>query len=777
MKNDYSLTEYDLPTWMRQARQVTDWGVVIVFFFSLMLAMPFILQGDIPHNTDLENHVYMARSYADALREGRTYPRWIEGALSGYGAPIGNYYPPATPYLTALVELFFTNDTVLALRLVAISAILLCGVMTYLFALRLMRAEYAVLAGLLYVYSPFIGLTVPYVLGDLPLLIASALLPMSLWSMGRVIACKNPLDRVFLALICAMLWLTHLEMAILTYILLIAFFGMNLLTRRIAGWRILAIIIALVAGLGLSAFFWFPAWSEQDLVTWINAPYSRLMPLMTLQNIIAFIAPVDLNQQVHIPQLGIGLGGIIFGILGLMGGIVAPLYRRWLWFWGICGAVLLMVALFIMPSDSWMMTPIAFCWAIFSSGAFAFAHRIRWMPQRLFLPLGIVAICLLSLPVWLAPRWDTEGSQWDNTAQINHEQLGYGVAVLPPNRPIPITLPLPIVPNRGLVSEYQANDANEQEPDVVRIPQNRLTVSKQAGLIFSDSHRDRYLIQTDTPAIFEVLRAYADGWMADVDGIPVSLTRNPASGLIQVGVGRATDGVLTISYEATPTRQTAWGVSAVIGIFLVMSALSGVLRRRRIAPLLELNLLSVQSARLVGIIGVGFALFFVLFIAPQAPYSIYPPLGHQLTTFVAQNHKTDVGLEMLGYQIKTNQETYQAGDSLTVQVAWRTARQLTDNYQVMVFLEDVNATGLRWLQSEPRYLAGYPTRRWSQQKYMLDEYTIPITHVLATGEYRLIIEIYRCQETCLRENRVYFFTTTGEFIGSQVALSPRFKVQ
>ncbi|HRF96327.1 MAG TPA: hypothetical protein PLZ51_14070, partial [Aggregatilineales bacterium] len=60
MKNDYSLTEYDLPTWMRQARQVTDWGVVIVFFFSLMLAMPFILQGDIPHTTDLENHAYMA---------------------------------------------------------------------------------------------------------------------------------------------------------------------------------------------------------------------------------------------------------------------------------------------------------------------------------------------------------------------------------------------------------------------------------------------------------------------------------------------------------------------------------------------------------------------------------------------------------------------------------------------------------------------------------------------------------------------------------------------
>jgi len=770
--SDYLLDDYDLPTWMRQARQRVDWGVVIVFCFSLIIAAPFILQSDIPHNNDLENHVYMAHTYADALREGRLYPRWIEGALLGYGSPIGNYYPPATPYITAVMELFFTNDTVIAIRLVAVGAILLCGVMTYLFILRLMRAEYAIIATLLYLYSPFIGQTVPYILGDLPLLFASALLPMSLWSIGRVITCQNPLDRVILAVVGALLWLTHIPMAIATTIILITFLGANIVIRKIKLGRIVIVLVALIGGAGLSAFFWLPAWTEHNLVTWINAPYIRLSTHLALNTIFAPFSPIDLNQQVYIPQVALGLGGIISIVLGSVGIIFAKFYRRWWIFWGLCGTSILSIGIFILPNELWLMSPIQFCFAIVGSGVFALTTKLPRTISRIILPTTIVLVCLFALPVWFAPRWGDESTTWGNIAQITHEQLGYGVAVLPPTAPIPITLPQPIVPNRGLISGYA-----DEQTNVVRIPQNQLTISKQAGLIFAESHRDRYLIQTDTPAVFEVLRAYADGWQADVDETPVSVTRNPASGLMQVSVGRATNGVLTLSYDTTTNRQTAWGISGIIMVFLVINALFALLRRKRIPSLLELNLLPVESARLIGIIIVGFFSFFGLFIAPQAPYSIYPASGSGITPFVAQNHKTDVGIEMLGYQIINPKESYSTGDTIHVQVAWRTARRLNDNFQVIVFLENTSAKGLRWVQSEPRYLAGYPTRRWSLSKYLLDEYTIPVTDVLATGEYQLIIEIYRCSDVCLYESRITFFSSNGEFIGSQVALSPRFNVQ
>ncbi|MCL4255383.1 MAG: hypothetical protein KJ043_16610, partial [Anaerolineae bacterium] len=410
MNTDYP---HDLPTWMRQSQQIADWGIVIVFCLSLIIALPFIVQGDIPNNTALENHAYMTWSYADALREGRIYPRWIEGALSGYGAPIGNYYPPATPYITALTELFFTNDTIIAMRLVAIGAIVLCGVMTYLFLLRLMRAEYAVIGALLYVYSPFIGLTVPYILGDLPLLIASALLPASLWSMGRVLICKNPMDRVILALIYALMWLTHLEMAITTTIILIAFLGMIIVSKHV-GWRcVLSGLFALVMGLGLSAFFWLPAWSEQDLVTWIQAPYTRLLPVLSLNSIIAPITPIDLNQQIHIPQLGIGWGGILFTILGIVSIFSSRLYRRWRIFGLMSAIVLIAIAILSIPKALWLMTPISLCLAIVGSGVYGLSRYISRDLQRLILPVTIVGVCLSALPVWLAPRWSDESRTWD----------------------------------------------------------------------------------------------------------------------------------------------------------------------------------------------------------------------------------------------------------------------------------------------------------------------------------------------------------------------------
>lgn len=772
MSNEPVLNDHDLPTWMRQARQTTDWGVVIVFFFSLLIAMPFLAQGDIPRTTDLENHAYMASSYAEALREGRLYPRWVAGAISGYGAPIGNYYPPATPYLLAVMELFFTNDTIVAMRLVAVMAIVLCGMMTYLFILRQMRAEYALISALLYVCSPILGLTVPYVLGDLPLLIASALLPMSLWSLGRIIACKNPLDGVFLAVICAMMWLTHIEMAFVTHALLLIFILMQAIWGSVRWKQVFLLLLSLLAGVGLSAFFWLPAWVEQTLVTWITAPYHRLLPTISIPNLLMPLALSDFSRQVQAPQIGLGFATLLLGVLSIVGLRFAPQHRRMMSLWGICAFGMVILVITQLPQALWMLVPITFCFAILGSGAYALAIVFSGRLRRMVLPAMMVLICLSALPVWFAPRWDSDEqvADWSDFAQIVHEQLGYGVAVLPPTHPIPITIPTPIVPNRTLISGYQ-------DDNVTRIPQSRLTVAKQAGLIFAESHRDRYFIQTDTPAIFEVLRAFAPGWIAEVDGTHISAVANPANGLLQIVVPRALSGILTISYESTPIRIWAWWVSAGVAILLVFMGLFGVLRSHHDPILIELRLLPVASARLVGIIAIGFGLFFALFLMPQAPYPIYPQAGHSLNEFVAQNMRTDVGIEMLGYYVPEGGTTYAIGDVLQVQVAWRTARRLTDNYQVVVFLQAVDAVGLRWLQTSPRYLAGYPTRRWSLEKHLVDEYSIPLTDVLAKGDYQLVIEVYRCPTTCLPQNRINFFDRTGDFVGSQVALFPIFKVE
>jgi hypothetical protein len=83
---------------MRAAQQGIDWGVLIVVFFSFLVAWAFVVQEGLPHNNASENYVYMTANYAEALREGHLYPRWNPAASNGYGAPIPHYYPPGAPY-------------------------------------------------------------------------------------------------------------------------------------------------------------------------------------------------------------------------------------------------------------------------------------------------------------------------------------------------------------------------------------------------------------------------------------------------------------------------------------------------------------------------------------------------------------------------------------------------------------------------------------------------------------------------------------------------------
>src|SRR5262245_4284561 len=120
MSTTIEILPQDLPDWMRRARQGIDWGLLLVVGFSLTIAMPFFAQSDLPHTNASENYVYRAADYAAALREGRLYPRWSANVFGGYGAPIPEYYPPGAGYLAALIQVLFTDDPILAVRMVYI---------------------------------------------------------------------------------------------------------------------------------------------------------------------------------------------------------------------------------------------------------------------------------------------------------------------------------------------------------------------------------------------------------------------------------------------------------------------------------------------------------------------------------------------------------------------------------------------------------------------------------------------------------------------------------
>ncbi len=760
---DITLIEADLPLWMKQARRSVDWGVLVVMFFSLLLAWAFFLQEGLPDNNATQNYAYMAYNYRESLREGVIYPRWSAPAVYGYGAPIPNYYPPGAPYTAAALDLLFFDDTLLAVRMVYALSLITAGVMTYVFVMRWAGAGAGVIAALLYVYSPYVGLTVPHVIGDLPDMMALALLPAVLWAANRVLLLNHSMDAIWLAGLFAALILTDIPFAILTGGLAIILMCITPANRG----RYILLSMAMLCGVGLASIYWLPAWLEHGLVRWQPPAYEPLPASITLSGLFAPLRRIDLNAQINHPQITLGYLGISFSLLAAL-----AVYQLRRWKQGVflfIGVVLLLICLW--TQQIWVMGGAVFCLSVGGSAALSLCEQLLKTQHRVILPLLLLGILALSFPAWLSPRWEADLDTLDPATQINYEIEGLGVAALPPGADLPLTLNEPITPSTTLITGYQTGQ-------VIRIPPARLTGDRQANLLFSRTHSDRYQVSTRSLTRFDVLRAYAPGWYATLNNRQVSLDPDPQTGLMVVTIPEATTNAnLEINYGSTPQRDLARFISLTSLLLILLFTVIRLLRDETRVFYDDVQLLLVEDARLLGLICAGFGLVILLFVVPGAPYTLYPRSGAGLDGYIGVRARTDVGMEMLAFQVHSGAD-YHVGDDVMVTLAWRASRRLLQNYRVQVYLVDADApqTSPRWRITSARYPGGYPTHRWITGEYVLDPHRIS-TATIPPGDYRIAVILTYCNPTCPPESKVNFFSSSGEFIGERLVLPVRLNVQ
>lgn len=780
MDTTQDITTEQLPTWMRQARQSVDWGILLVGFFSLLMAWPFLLQPGVPQTTNAENHVYMASDYAQAFREGRIYPRWSAAAAQGYGAPIPNYYPPGLPYVTATTEVLLTpQDTVLAMRLVMLASVMTAGFASYVFVMRFAGAYAGVIAALLYVYSPYLGLTAPHLEGNYPVVMAAALLPLLLWAVSRMMARAHPLDFAVSTLSSAGLILTHPPGAAAGGLLVLMVMAWHAL-RELDVRRLLLTVSAVVLGVALSAFYWLPALVEADSVRWVAQDVPAAVAVLRFPDVLLPPAPVDLNELVPAPRLTVGLPVLVIVPLGLLG-----LLRGWryvpgrntlirlnIWLrgrdglhglFGVAGALILVVGLWLMPESIWLLIPAALSFAAAGSAAVHLHSLLPESWQRLPMPVLTLLVVALSAGVWLAPRWERDVGPVDQAAQVAYQQQGYGTAVLPADDPVPLTMPAPVVPNRALIESYQ-------DGRVVRVPNLRTAGNKQASLIESGSHHDRYQVSTGEPVVFDVLRAYDPGWRATLDGAPVRIAENAANGLMQVNVPETRGSSLEITLGATPLRRQSWLLSGVALLVMLLSTGYALLRVESKPTSDLVRYINVQDARLMLFICIGFLAVLLTAVVPRAPLSLYPRPGGALDGFTELRASTDVGIEALAYRPPSEVADYHVGDTIDVTLAWRALQPLRENYRVRAYLHGEPGDAPRAIvdRAAPGH---YPTRRWPTNRFVRDTYKLSLAGALP-GRYRIVVQLYACGTDCSTEERVTFFNQDGTPVG-ETFLLPR----
>lgn len=733
----------DLPIWMQQAMRGTDWGVLLVFGFCLLLGWSFILQPGLPRTNASEHYVFRAADTTQAFVEGRLYPRWSAYAVNGYGAPIPNYYPPGAAYVPALLDYFVTNDTTVAVKIVYVASLCLAGTAVYALVTRRAGAAAGVIAALLYVYSPYVSLVAPHVLGDLPGAMCLGLIPALFWSVERLLRVNRPLDMLNVALVTAALLLTDIPAAIIGWTLAAALIAWN--SADYPRWYLA--LGASVMGIGIAGCYWLPALAEADLVQWIERP--REIPfLLTLADLLTPLRQIDPGALVPTPQFTLGWALPAFAVIS-----TPVIVRHRAGFHGlflILGVALTILALAVFPSEVWLLGVISLCLGIAGSGIVLSSRA------RLFMPILGMIILIAAMPAWIAPRWSDAAIDTSGIAQIDYETQGFGIPALPDGDALPTTISPDTPPDRALIASYRSGAVTKIQPDP----------NAQMGLLEHNMHGDRIQMETYAPTVLHVLTAYFPGWSARLNSTFMNLTPS-SSGLIDVNLPNAVRGELSVSLGATVPRTLGWLLTW-FNVFLI--AIVTVYRSRRGGDHHELlDLLPRDEARLLGRLLAGSAAVLALFVLPFAPLATESQPNTTFAGSATIDNRSDAGLEVLAYRLGATH--YRPGDTVNLTLYWHTLRFLPENYRVHVSLLDLT-TGEYRLPNEPRTPGGYPTARWLPRLFVTDPYSIALPADFPAGNYSPALEVCAAARVgcATPETRLTFFEQDGSSYGQVLVL-------
>lgn len=227
-------------TWLRPA--------FVLFLVAAAAMFPAILRGPYLSDSGVLDHVQTTQ-FADALRTGILYPRWMPDSFEGYGDATYYFYPPTTFYLSAALQILGLS-TVQAVNGAFLVLLWASGVTMYLWLRP--RARRPLLWACIYVVAPY-HLTDAYARQALAETGSFVWLPII--ALGLVERRWRLFAASYAGLIC-----THLPVSLLTSVSLIPALGL----ANARGWRDLAsVAIAGALGLCTAAIYLLPALALQ----------------------------------------------------------------------------------------------------------------------------------------------------------------------------------------------------------------------------------------------------------------------------------------------------------------------------------------------------------------------------------------------------------------------------------------------------------------------------------------------------------------------------------
>ncbi len=254
------------------------------------------------------------------IRHGHLYPRWAPDMAYGYGYPLFNFYPPLSWYVVETFHLVGL-PLVLAWNAALALCLLASGAFAYLLARDRMPEHGALVTATAYMLAPCTLYNV-YFRGNLAESVALPLLPLVLWAFGRLVQSAQARYLALAAISLSLLVLAHQVVAVLFGPVLLAYVLILWGRRRGTSWHLLTVITAGLLALGLSAFFWMPAFLEQDTVqieqSFTPGSMDFRQNFLTLNELFSPPVPAPASLINPSPPRSLSLAALAMGLLGLL---------------------------------------------------------------------------------------------------------------------------------------------------------------------------------------------------------------------------------------------------------------------------------------------------------------------------------------------------------------------------------------------------------------------------------------------------------------------------
>ncbi|MFQ5576518.1 MAG: 6-pyruvoyl-tetrahydropterin synthase-related protein, partial [Anaerolineae bacterium] len=285
-----------------------DPGLPVAILLALFAALPLLTHAGLPNTADGPAHLMRQVELNRAWQDGILYPRWAPDLALGHGMPLFNYAPPLLYFVTQLLHLTgLPLDA--SMKGSVIAAMMLYPAGMYLFARELFGGRGGLLAAAVYLYAPY-RLREAYIQGNYGQFWGLAFYPLILWAFHRLVTTGRRRHIPAAALALAGLLLSH-NISAMLFAPLFGLYLLLLIVKKGPSGRpgLAAVGAAIALGLGLSAFFWLPAFGEQGLIRLAGITrgfFDFRRNFITLPELLALPRPLDLSAINPYFPLGLG---------------------------------------------------------------------------------------------------------------------------------------------------------------------------------------------------------------------------------------------------------------------------------------------------------------------------------------------------------------------------------------------------------------------------------------------------------------------------------------